>query len=155
MPKITLLNTESGKLEDFEPVDVREILSNKDTIYTVPDETRQAIAQDYNLRGLGIPQLQGDDAELQTGLSIDKYGRGNVVRAQPGNAAGALLASQAGQGTGQVTGAKPGEEADPLPSEGLTVAELKGGLDEKGVIYETNALKADLAKLYDAAFKAS
>lgn len=88
MPKITLLNTESGKTEDFEPIDAREILSAEGTIYKVPKDAAKTIGQQYDpgtASGLNVPQLQGADAELQTGLSIEKYGREAVVKAQPGD----------------------------------------------------------------------
>lgn len=88
MPKITLLNTETGKTEDFEPIDVREILANPDTIYRVPKGTSESIGKQYDpgtTSGINVPQLQGGDAELQTGLSIEKYGREAVVKAQAGD----------------------------------------------------------------------
>lgn len=83
MPKISLMNKETGKLQDFEPVDAREVLRMEESIYEVPEDKEEEAGghpQDVN-----IPQLQGDDAELQVGLSIDKYGRSNVVKASPGN----------------------------------------------------------------------
>lgn len=83
MPKVSLMNKETGKLEDFEPVDAREILRMEESIYEAPENKEEEAGghpQDVN-----IPQLQGDDAELQVGLSIDKYGRSNVVKASPGN----------------------------------------------------------------------
>lgn len=83
MPKIVLRNTETGKNEDFEPVDAREVLRNPDTIYKRPPEEeggKVGTPEDVN-----IPQLQGADAEMQVGLSIEKYGRSNVVKATPGN----------------------------------------------------------------------
>lgn len=45
------------------------------------------------------------------------------------------------------------EEVAPagLPSDGLTVAELKEALEKKGVKVPTDAKKADLAALFDAA----
>lgn len=107
MPKIVLLNTQSGKLEDFEPVDAREALAGKNTIYQVPAPEENKDAKLTMIMGntssnametavalasgappetvVNIPQLQGGDAEMQTGLSIEKYGRSNVVQAQPGN----------------------------------------------------------------------
>lgn len=91
MPKITLLNSETGKTEDFEPVDAREILADPDTIYKVPKKASETIGKQYDpgtTSGIKVPQLQGGDAELQTGLSIEKYGREAVVKAQPGDALG-------------------------------------------------------------------
>jgi hypothetical protein len=86
MPKITLKNDETGQLQDFEPVDAREVLANPDSIYSVPKETREEIGKAPGLDSeLNVPQLQGSDVEMQVGLSIEKYGRGNVVKAQPGN----------------------------------------------------------------------
>jgi len=88
MPKITLLNGETGKLQDFEPVDAKEVLAQEGTIYTVPDQTREQVGMDVGATSgdnkINVPQLQGGDAEMQTGLSIEKYGRAAVVKAQPG-----------------------------------------------------------------------
>jgi hypothetical protein len=80
MPKIVLKNGETGQLEEFEPVDAREILAQEGTVYSAPDAD-EPIGDPPDV---DIPQHQGDDAEMQTGLSIDKYGRGNVVKATPG-----------------------------------------------------------------------
>jgi len=88
MPKITLLNTGSGKTENFEPIDAREILASPDSIYKVPKDAAETIGKQYDpgtTSGINVPQLQGGDAELQTGLSIEKYGREAVVKAQPGD----------------------------------------------------------------------
>ncbi|MGM4891260.1 hypothetical protein [Tardiphaga sp. 839_C3_N1_4] len=90
MPKITLKNGETGELESFEPVDAREILANPESIYSVPDDTvagigGPSVATELK-EGASAPQLQGGDAEMQTGLSIDKYGREAVVKAEVGNA---------------------------------------------------------------------
>lgn len=86
MPKIILRNTQTGEDEQFEPVDAREILSNPDAIYEIPQATRDAIGQQHDVfADINVPQLQGNDSELQTGLSIDKYGRGAVVKANPEN----------------------------------------------------------------------
>lgn len=89
MPKITLRNGETGELESFEPIDAREILSNPDTIYSVPEETVAGIggptvATELK-EGASVPQLQGGDAEMQVGLSIEKYGRAAVVKAEVGD----------------------------------------------------------------------
>lgn len=84
MPKITLTNGETGEDEDFEPVDAREILSNPNTIYTAAKAAKDGIGMQADEK-VNIPQLQGADAEMQVGLSIEKYGRSDVVKAQPGN----------------------------------------------------------------------
>lgn len=87
MPKIVLTNGETGNLEEFEPVDAREILSTEGTIYSVPDDSKDEVGLDIGPGGkdINVPQLQGADAEMNTGLSIEKYGRAAVVKAQPGN----------------------------------------------------------------------
>lgn len=87
MPKIVLKNGETGNLEEFEPVDAREILSTEGTIYFVPEDSKDEIGLDIGPGGkdINVPQLQGADAEMNTGLSIDKYGREAIVKAQPGS----------------------------------------------------------------------
>ena len=160
MPKITLHNTETGKDEDFEPVDAREILDNPDSIYTVPDETREQIGMrmDPNPNPLGadgekysIPNLQGGDAEMQTGLSVDKYARNAVVKAQPGDPRRPVLTTQGELRTPADPTAK-GRRAgsDPADSSTMTVAELKAALDKRGVEYAANAKKPELIELHDA-----
>lgn len=88
MPKIELLNGETGKIQAFEPIDAKEVLAHEGSVYSVPDETREQIGIDVGPRSgdgkISIPQLQGGDAEMQTGLSIEKYSRAAVVKAQPG-----------------------------------------------------------------------
>lgn len=87
MPKIVLKNGETGNLEEFEPVDAREILSTEGTIYSVAEGSKDEIGLDIGPGGkdINVPQLQGADVEMNTGLSIEKYGRAAVVKAQPGN----------------------------------------------------------------------
>jgi len=96
MPKITLLDNSTGKLQDFEPVDAREVLANKDTVYSVPKETRaevdregkEAVPQSTTIQTEGgavnVPQMQSDP-EMQTGVPSNKYARGDIVMAQAGN----------------------------------------------------------------------
>ncbi len=86
--KVTLLNTQTGKNEDFEPVDAREALAGKDSIYAVPKESKDAVALKMAADGtadINVPQLQGADAELHQGNNEDKYARQNVVKAQAGD----------------------------------------------------------------------
>lgn len=87
MPKIVLKNGDTGGLEEFEPIDAREILAVEGTIYSVPEESQDETGLNIGPDGadINVPQLQGSDAEMQTGLSTDKYGRAAVVKAQPGN----------------------------------------------------------------------
>jgi hypothetical protein len=100
MPKIALMNTTTGKVENFEPVDAREILNNPNNdTYEVTDEARTMLGsrvprpEEIGGRGkkkdeelpIDIPNLHGGDEEMQVGLSADKYGRGNVVLAQIGH----------------------------------------------------------------------
>jgi len=107
MPKITLLNGETGKLQDFEPVDAKEVLAQEGTIYSVPDQTREQIGMDVGANSgdnkINVPQLQGGDAEMQTGLSIEKYGRAAVVKAQPGKVATDTQNRPIGSASGDLT----------------------------------------------------
>lgn len=179
MPKITLLNTDTGKNEDFEPVDAREVLETPDTIYKVTDESRALMGAQlgaYVSQGINIPQLQGGDSEMQTGLSVDKYARQGVVKAQPGTpntggagglrndgptvaefvAAGYLASSYPPEGFASRSSADEiaaavaaGQGAK--PSDGLTVPELEAALTAKEITIPAGAKKADLQKLLDEA----
>ena len=156
--KIVLHNSETGKLESFEPVDAREILADENTIYTVPQETTDAIGARMDLGKMAdgakvnVAQLQGDDAEMQTGLSIDKYGRGNVVQAMPG------VAGEEQRKQVLTTGGQYRSPTDPTAagrpggttSDNMTSAQLKSALDAKKIEYPADARKADLQKLFDA-----
>ena len=86
MPKITLVNSKTGNTQEFEPVDAREVLAGKDTIYEMPGAKKGRKAKQLGSTPdeVNVPQHQGDDAEMQVGLPIEKYGRSNVVRAEPG-----------------------------------------------------------------------
>jgi hypothetical protein len=177
MPKITLLNTDTGKNEDFEPVDAREVLETPDTIYKVTDESRTLMGAQlgaYVSQGINIPQLQGGDAEMQTGLSVDKYARQAVVKAQPGtpNIGGAVrndgptVAEYVAAGysasnyppEGFASRSSADEFAAAIaagqgakPSDGLTVPELEAALTAKDITIPAGAKKADLQKLLDEA----
>jgi hypothetical protein len=85
MPKIRLKNTETGEEQDFEPVDAREILAMKDRVYEPVEQQVGSVAKDEEGNEISIPQHQGEDAEMQMGLTDYKYGRSNVVKASPGN----------------------------------------------------------------------
>jgi hypothetical protein len=84
------MNGETGEIEQFEPVDAREILQMPHTVYSVPDQGNESMGERFDPtvinENLNVWQLNGDDAELQTGLSVDKYGRNQVVKAVPVNA---------------------------------------------------------------------
>ena len=152
MPKIQLQNNESGKMEDFEPVDAREVLSDPDSIYSVPGDATDQIG--LQLSGsanadVNIPQMQGGDEEMQTGLSIEKYGRAAVVKAVAGNP--------------EYTGARAANPRDTLgrpivdrdakeviATDNMKLMELREALTQKGVEIPANAKKADLQKLLDA-----
>lgn len=133
MPKITLLNGDTGKLEEFEPVDAREILSQEGTIYSVPEETKDTIGLDIGPGGkdINVPQLQGADAEMNTGLSIEKYGREAVVKAEPGNPslAGSVAAS-----------------AEANNFDEMTVAEMREYAETHNIDLGDAHLKADILK---------
>ncbi len=177
MPKITLLNTETGKNEDFEPVDAREILESPDTIYEVTDAGRALMGAQlgaYANAGINIPQMQGSDAEMHSGLSIDKYARQAVVKAQPGtpNAGGALRGDGptvadyvaagfsasnyppegfASRSSADEIAAAVAAGQGPKPSDGLTVPELEAALTKKEISIPAGSKKGDLQKLLDDA----
>lgn len=153
MPKIQLLNSDSGKVEDFEPVDAREVLSMENTIYSVPkdasDKMGLQLSADPNA-DISIPQMQGGDEEMQTGLSIDKYARAAVVKAVPGNPQYDNIRSANPRDTmGRAIVDR--NAADVVASDGMKVAELRDALHEKGIEYPEGARKADLQKLLDDA----
>lgn len=143
MPKIDLLNGETGKLESFEPVDAREILANADTIYSVPDETIAGIGGPTvatELKdGESVPQLQGADAEMQTGLSVEKYGREAVVKAQVGDAT--VTTAVTSQNPQTTTGELIRPDFDDM-----TVAEMREYADQHNIDLGESTLKADIAK---------
>lgn len=142
--KITLTNTETGKNEEFEPVDAREVLATPDTIYKVLPDANAKVGLTLESSGtadINVPQLQGSDAELQTGASTQKYDRQAVVKAEPGDPD--LNAGKADGNDAKAPAAKP--------SEGLTVTELKEALDKKGVAYPSHGAKAEYAELLDNA----
>jgi hypothetical protein len=145
MPKITLTNTETGKDEEFEPIDAREILAAEDTIYKVPADGTEKVGLKLDPTtgaDINVPQLQGADDEMQTGNPIDKYDRQAVVKAEAGDPD--LTAGK------EEAKAADGSDAA-KPSEGLTVVELKAALDKKGVAYPATGHKAELAALLDGA----
>lgn len=165
--KIVLKNTETGENEEFEPVDAREILATPGTIYEPDDESRKMIGQAYDPRseGINVPQLHGDNAELQTGLSIEKYGRAQVVKAVPDGSTATAQRPMTTTGrplsleearnapvpadttaAAQRTAAESGK-----PSTSMTVTELRTALDKKEVAYPTDAKKPELIELLDKA----
>ena len=107
--KITLRNTTTGKDETFDPVDAREILNNPDNdTYEASQTTRDILGASVSAAtavgtAVGpneagdmqlIPQLQGGDAEMQTGNAVDKYARQQVVKAEPGQPMGARVTAE-------------------------------------------------------------
>lgn len=155
----------------FEPVDAREILATPGNDYEPDEESRKllGIQFDPRLKGLNVPQLHGADAELQTGLSAEKYGRSQVVQAVPSGVQPTAFAPMtttgrplslddaregAGAGSGdprmgfqqpQETGDNGGKPA----SEGMTVEQMRDALKSKGVQFPHDAKKAELAELVD------
>lgn len=121
MPKVTLKNGQTGKNEEFEPVDAREILAQKDTIYSVTPEAKDAMGVEHDplSKDLNVPQLQGADAEMQTGLSTEKYRRAAVVKAEPGDPDRTLTVVRADQDDGKAPepkrAAEPARAATPKP----------------------------------------
>lgn len=154
----------------FEPVDAREVLATPGGEYEPDENSRKMIGLLYDprLQGLNIPQLQGADAELQTGLSHEKYGRSQVVKAIPeamqpvvggpqSTTGRSLDLEQVGQGGGAqaarmpMTGAEDERNASGAkPSEGLTRDEIVDALRAKNVAFKSDARKDDLADLLDS-----
>lgn len=170
MPQIILKNTETGRLRGFEPVDAREILQQKETIYEVPTDDEMAkMGPSRNMGArfvagnpppagsmgksraekdqgsmdmLNVAQLQGDDAEMQTGISADKYFRQDVVKASPGNVSteqedltkeGAPQRRRAPEGgrTAERTQTTQGKALG-KPIEQMNSAELRSALVDRG-----------------------
>ena len=154
-------------IQYFEPVDAREILATPDSEYEPDDDSRKLIGLVYDprLKGLNIPQLQGADAELQTGLSHEKYGRSQVVKAVPEalqpvaggpqSTTGRPL-SGAVEGGGAMAARMPmtadqeneANNGSPL-SEGMTRDEIKAELKRRNVAFDNDARKDELAELLD------
>ncbi len=150
MPKITLMNNESGELQDFEPVDAREVLAGENTVYSVPSETRaeidregkEAVPQTTTIQTdegpVNIPQMQGDP-EMQTGLSVEKYGRADIVKAQAGNVVVKPAVSTSG-------GSLEGEAVD---ASEWTKAQMQEHLTQQGVQMRSDMTKAELLSLVE------
>jgi hypothetical protein len=166
----------SDGVQYFEPIDAREILSSPGQDYEIDEESRKMIGMQFDprLKGEGsdainIPQLQSEDAELQTGLSAEKYGRSQVVKAVP-NAAqptamnplttsgrplnidevGTQAAADARMGYQQAPEEGGGSQSGGAPaSEGMTSEEMRTALKAKGVQFPADAKKAELAELVD------
>jgi len=162
----------------FEPIDAREILSTPDSDYEVDEESRKLIGQQFDPRYHGegedkinIPQLQSGDAELQTGLSAEKYGRSQVVQAVPDAVSPTAMRPMTTSGrplnleqaqSGEVAGSgdprvgfqqakvEPKQQENDKPaSEGMTSEEMKAALRAKNVQFPADAKKAELAELVD------
>lgn len=98
----------------MEPVDAREVLASGNEDYEVDEDQKALIGQIYDpgaMAELSIPQLQGDDAELMTGLSANKYGRSQVVKAVPDGSV--PTASRPQTTTGRRLDGKPEPAAKP------------------------------------------
>lgn len=160
MPKITLLNTQTGKTQDFEPIDAREVLQNPNTIYTVPSATRAEVDREdkppVNSGGtmvmtedgpVRLPQIQGDP-EMQIGVASDKYARQDVVKAQAGNVTKTVTDGWGNpiNGTADAGPSTPGWGD-------TTVVQLKEILSQRGVQYSSKATKAELQALVDGSAK--
>jgi hypothetical protein len=159
----------------FEPIDAREVLSTPGSDYEVDEESRKMIGMQFDprLKGEGddavnIPQLQSEDAELQTGLSAEKYGRSQVVKAVPNAVSPTAMNPMTTSGrpldleqaqSGEVAGsgdprmgyqqAKQEEQQKSKASEGMTADEMRAALSAKNVQYPADAKKAELAELVD------
>lgn len=146
MPKIILLNSKTGKTEEFEPVDAREILSAENSIYKADAKSAKLIGVPLDpaqATEINIPQMQGDDAEMQTGNSVDKYRRAAVVKASPGSATADRPMSTSGKPL-----AKSSEEPEDFDPETATKAELAAELDKRGVEHRSGATKDELKELF-------
>lgn len=137
MPKITLLNTVTGKTQDFEPVDAREVLQTVNTIYKIPDTTKAAISRENGNQQSDKSQI---DPEMQLGKSQDKYGRSDIVLAQGGKPFIKPVESTFGG---------PMPAVEPIDSGWLTIPQLQSELDTAGVQYTAKMNKAELVALYE------
>lgn len=159
-----------------EPIDAREILSTPGNEYEIDEESRKMIGELYDPRMQGdvnVPQLHGMDAELQTGLSAEKYGRNQVVKAvpegsmptamQPMTTTGRPLnleEARKGEYAGAPAKAEPAAQStqqqdnsigggSKAPSEGMSAEEMRQALTAKNVQFPPDAKKAELAELVD------
>ncbi len=149
MPKITLMNDESGELQDFEPIDAREVLSAENSIYSVPAETRaeidregkEAVPQTTTIQTEGgpvnVPQLQSDP-EMQVGLPTQKYARGDIVKAQAGNVNVKAVSTSGGSLEGEAVDASD-----------WTKAQMQEHLTQQGVPLRSDMNKAELLELME------
>jgi len=157
----------SDGVQYFEPIDAREILSSPGQDYEIDEESRKLIGMQFDPGaredGINIPQLQGEDAELQTGLSAEKYGRSQVVKAVPNAAQPTAMSPQTTSGrplnidevgkdapVDPRVGYQQAPETGGAPaSEGMTSEEMRTALKAKGVQFPADAKKAELAELVD------
>ena len=205
MPKIGLRYTGSDEREVqrlkvtkgvryFEPVDAREVLATPGAEYEPDEESRAQIGRLYDPRfmpqqngkagkpldpndpaNIVIPQLHGDDAELQTGLSHNKYGRSQVVKAvvdpmmatthgaqstigrpldlskvgEDGAVGGATVGVD-GPYVAKQEGRGPDASGAHPSADGMTKQEIQSELDKRGVQYEPSMRKDDLAALLES-----
>ena len=159
----------SDGVQYFEPIDAREILSSPGQDYEIDDESRKLIGMQFDPRlhgegenAINIPQLQSEDAELQTGLSAEKYGRSQVVKAVPNASAPTAMMPMSTSGrplnideVGKDAPADYQKAPETKPSggapasEGMTSDEMRTALKAKGVQFPADAKKAELAELVD------
>ena len=175
MPKIALRYTgddeahkksleSTGGVMYVEPVDAREILASPGNEYEPDEDSRKLIGIHFDprLKGLNVPQLQGENAELQTGLSAEKYGRAQVVKAVPDSSMPTamrpftttgrpLSLDEAREGTAG-TQRDDFEQQEPVAplSHGKSKEELKNELRKRDVEFPSNASKDELAELLDS-----
>lgn len=179
MPKIALRYTGSDEamqkrlessdgVQYFEPIDAREILATPGNEYEADEDSRKLLGVYYEPRtqGLSVPQLQGGDEELQTGLSHEKYGRSQVVKAVPDSMVPTAMrpmtttgrpldVDAAREGDGEGGGDARFQQGDgiggdnaPL-SDGMSKDEIKAELQRRGVEFDSRASKDDLAAMLD------
>jgi hypothetical protein len=195
MPKIALRYTGSDEamtkrleatdgIQLVEAIDAREILATPDCEYEIDEESRKQFGMQYDPRlfsaggkpgdqvakpedegKVNVPQLNGMDAELQTGLSAEKYGRSQVVKAVPDGSQPTATMPMTTMGRSLVMEErrdeaaavaeqrrdyqKAPEENGAPASQGKTVDEMKEALKAKGVQFPPDAKKAELAELVD------
>jgi hypothetical protein len=189
MPKIALRYTGSDEamqkrleatdgIQLFEPVDAREVLATPDCEYEIDEESRKQFGMQYDPRlfsaggkqgdevakpedegKVNVPQLHGMDAELQTGLSAEKYGRSQVVKAVPDGSQATATMPMTTMGRSLVLEERRNESAaspqyqqskeESKASEGKTSDEMREALKAKGVQFPPDAKKAELAELVD------
>lgn len=134
-----LYNTKTGEATTVEAVDAREILKNSPELYSeVPPKGKKAAAPNANAAQASriSDSLTPEDEFKRRVTEEDQVALARSTQAGL-DALAAQKEKEAGEGKGKA-------------SDGMTVAELKTALDEKGIEHKAGMAKADLQALLDA-----